>query len=1401
MGEIEMTYIERTLAYKELFNLNNNTLRDIYIKYGLMADVVIGASDKKLIEHNYSTYRMLLNPILIDFVVYQYESGGKTLNSVKSQYPNLSVLLDIRGQNNCSLYDVCNKYKKSGWEIPEKIDIQSIESALNEFGLPEADSLDNAEVVENQSNSNVPDIDFDDNIDFSDIFGPDEEFEQDDTEKSRENLFNHADENSDFDVAVKERFLPDEVGDIDEYAYDDKIVREEKNEASKNEANSNKLDESDVVEDWAYDNYGDSEDIDKMPFEVDGVITSIINRISGVMQSCFELDKPYGVISKNGLISYHKDKKKGTLVLDSAQSQNGNSEMEILYKTIVDASGVNIVPAIGARYIANYKNITGKSSKPGTELFNYYPGQMLKYALGFVNGKRHTTWKVFEKELRESLKHRLNEFFKHKDENGNNEYYKYRDKFVEIYSNCLLVLSYSPGGITIRASIIGMDKNIENNIKSRLSQISIMSNSSITVYPVKGTKDVVDIQIISDLKTVLGKPSWAYKALKIKLDNNEAPSLLSGLPIGRKLNGEIVEHSLDPSSGFLMFMAAGSGSGKGVMTLSLTAAALGSGIPLFYTDYKPDMAPIFWEMADKLNTEMYSFDANVKYHKNNPNSGFELGGSIPKYVYEKLNGVSGAFLYLRSLALMCAMADYRAQFGVPDNGLFFVFDEIQAMQRLIFNAISKVQELFEENKPNNKNEGNKEIYEYCKSILEWAVSVDAALDKYTVTTGRTGAVYSLFIGQNATAGLWDSIIPTVKLGKSGKQLPFMSRLLKCGTVVKFMGKGTTSSNYGLGGANITKDELTYISEYRFFSRYTGPEAGKADVTVFKPFLTLNYDDIFERCWTNGVGKIYGYQSPGKNATREQMIDSNKKYIENMQESFPGEPGYTNEFGVHPGVGLLGLASMYCNGDINKLAANLKKSIDSVTEFFNNSNLSSRYSDVTSYMYDMSESSWITQERMIRYDPRMDKNKFSYDQEEKDTGLPYDIDELKDQDKNENNSYEEGTFNEGWHGVDHKTKQFSGESTINEDDIDNIYIDGFDDEYEDKPDPDFERSKNDKGTGENSSDSFDKGDQSKFRRGLNGILNRADDGNFEGYSKAPNGEYMANKPTEMPPLDESMFSFGGTGNSTVFITPEQTSKIFGLTKENSIVAILDKNETTQKFRSTLFKTLWGSKYEFKCRWKSILDSVAGSMNPSLVKRVIITEDAIVFNNKQIATVDIIGGEYDIRIEDIVNFGMTASRFVNISDIIIDTTILEAAQIEFGNVIDGMFKVFKNLNNFAVLSHGYKMVDTCVTREQYNQNKIKKEVAKEIEKAAFKNQIETVAAAKNPRLSKKRPGYQNRVYESCIKFQGEGWGSAKEAIMSKNPKLFKAAGMTLLTTAVLGIGLVAGAVGKTINLFRR
>ena len=1399
-----MSIIDKMNLYLELLEMPADMIKSIQSKYIIFVDCVTGVSDKSIIEKNKDTYVVLLSNQMIDFMTFLYES-----KSLSDENNKLGIIFNKN--NNSYIAVIANNLKKSGWNIKDIDSLNDIKVALESWGVDETsndsmfdineedyedeEEIEEIEDIANKVTEDIFNIDEDDyegeeeslideeisiedDKESSDGVETSDDFEEsiipdNDNEKSVD-LFNHTEEKS-FNTRVHSDDEDDTVDLEEDIKYNEKVIRIEREEAKKEKVIGDTIETEEKEEDWQKEEECNPENLEELPGEVDNAVNSILQRVEGVMRNCFELDTAYGVITKNGIMRYHTDKETGKLRIDSPKPQNGLSEMEMLYTSILKAAHIRLTETNDPRIVPNYKNISGRTVINGinTKAMNYYPGQMLKYALGFVNKKRYTTWGKFSEALKVSIKTLLYEFYKREDKNGVNEYYTYRNKIIEIFSNCLLVTYYSSAEIRIRVSLIGLESSFEETCRNILSNISIMSNSNISILPVKGYKDVVDIQIISDLDTALSTPAWDYKALQVKFNNNRVPSLTEeGLPIGIKVNREIVDYKLDPSTRFLTFIAAGSGSGKGVLTLSLTASAIGSGVPLFYVDFKPDMAPVFWELEEKLGVESFIYDCNVEYHKNSQSTGFLLGGTLPKKVEKLLSENACALMYMRALALMCAIADKRSKQPTNDKGLLFVFDEIQSMQRMIMSTVTKVNNLYSE----NLDDGDSDIRDYCLKLLNWMSNLDDALEKYVNTTGRVSSVYSIFIGQNATAGLWNSIIPTIKIGKKGVQKPFLSRLLTSGTVTKIVGKGTTNSPYGLGGANIDQVELKYVQNYRYFGLYDGAEAKSGSVEIFKPFLTLNSDDIFSRCWLRGMGKMYGLKFGAANTSKEQLINMNQKYIENMQKAFPGDGKYTNEYGVHPGVGLIGLASMYCNGDIERLRESLKSSWDFINEFFRESRLNKKYNSPTSYMYDMSTDAWLSQEELEKYgeDIEEDEEEVNKPVEKSDntgTGLDTGLkmeDRIKEPkryqinfDENEENTYNIGGDIEDIGDIE-GIEDIGG---IGDSDI--IIDDGV--KTRDKTKVEAENS-------------FNKAVEEFRKRMIS-----SDEGN-ETYTENPEyAEASQDISFTIPELtgynEKQDYKIGGKSGRQIFITPSNTSKILGLTKENAVLAILPKYDSTEKFSKGFFKSMKGTDYEFKRRWKCILDAVAGDINRMIIKRLVIFEDAIVFNKKHVATENILFGDEDIRIEDIVNFRETAKMFPNIASIMIDEVILSAAQVELGDPVDGLFRVFKNLNKLVIVQPGCAGTVKSITRKELQDEKAKA-VYDEIEN---RNKMEVTIAGKNPKMSTSRPGEQNKIWKACNNFRSARWKDAKNSVTNKNQKYFKGAFMASISVLALAVGI--------------
>lgn len=730
-------------------------------------------------------------------------------------------------------------------------------------------------------------------------------------------------------------------GGIEETAFDSDSVKSD--DIDKSKIDTIETDKDDTSEDV------DTSDIDgEALYEIDLMINSIVKKNEAVFRACLELDRPHGMLYNKGEARYKIEN--GKCFYTGGVGTGGRGVLERTYNELTKSGGITCAEDL--RNVPNLKNIKESS-------WNYYPGRMLDYALGSVSGKPHKNWGSFEKELRADLKKRLVAIYKDKDANGDSLFFSRGKQIEASLCNALLVLERDPAsGMKIRYCNSGKELNpmtIEKLLKS------IHMNSTISVTYVSGCTDVVDIQIMSDEGKFLSKPSWAYKAMEVKLNNGEKPDITVGIPIGRKVNGEIVNCTFDVTNDFLTFIAAGSGAGKGVLTLSLLGAFLGSGLPVFYTDYKPDMAPIFWEAEKHLGVPIFSYDAMVKsrVHSATPEK-HTRGYGMQEGIKYALSQFTGAIMYLKSLQLMCAIADWGIDhpYATP---LVFVFDEIQAMQRVIQGMVGKIVGALNSRVPQKGQEPTEE-YKYLCALSDWIKDVDNSFNTYLITTGRAAGIYSIFIGQNPNASIWTNMktsMPSYTLTGKGPAtatmpIELLSKVTAAGTVRKIIGRGAANSSYGLSNPSADaeyKTGLRYVNSHRFFGMYHGNTTSGAEIDFFKPFLTLNTDDIFDKCWTKGMGKTLGYGQV-----------SREKYIQNVATVHPGN----NEHGIHSGTGFEGLAAMYMDGDQERLKQALGASMLVAEKFLQDTGLSQMYSGISDYMYDCSIDGLLTMDQIKNF---------------------------------------------------------------------------------------------------------------------------------------------------------------------------------------------------------------------------------------------------------------------------------------------------------------------------------------------------------------------------------------------------------------------------------------------------
>ena len=672
----------------------------------------------------------------------------------------------------------------------------------------------------------------------------------------------------------------------------------------------------------------DSDDLSYVATTTEAILT----RYEMMLRPMLELDSPYGILYKDGLSTIEFDKSSNSIKFKQGSNK---SVFKIIYDEVNKFFGNKLVSgSLLNRPTVDNVQLTGG--------YNYYPAMMLKFALGFANGKRHYNWDTFKKAAKEEITKRVGVLAKA------GLFPQMTRRIQESFSNCILVTTCGNHGsnLIMRICIANVDINA-NGLADMLKNNPNLSYFNSQIIVEKVGNDVVDVKIIGDMQALLDVPTWAYQALQKQINSGNQLDAYSGLPIGKSFEGDIIKLTFIPSDDFITVIGAGSRSGKGVTTLSVLGAALNSSLGVLYNDFKPDMAKCFWD-AEKQFPGLHTFamdgltmqgraDKNGKVFI--PKDGFpEYAGKYKVY--------GGLLMMLKSIHLMCAVAQYKTEHG-DETPLLWVFDEIQAWQT----TLCAFAEMLGGISAPKKNEEPNPLYDYAQKILEFIADTDSGLKNYITTTGGKGGVFTLWICQNTDAGAWNSIRVT-----SGKrQLPLFGAINKAGTMRKILGRGNTIGQYALGGLkgeHRFRNQLNYVANNRFFCMFRGSQTDKnTDAQFFKPFLTLNTDDIYDGCWTKGIGKSYGYKPKNKDesdeAYRNRVLN---KYESTLQTVLPGN----NKYGVSAGTGFVGLVGTYCNQDEQTIIKGLSAGYEYLDRFLQESGLGQRYSSIEEYLYDFSE---------------------------------------------------------------------------------------------------------------------------------------------------------------------------------------------------------------------------------------------------------------------------------------------------------------------------------------------------------------------------------------------------------------------------------------------------------------
>ncbi len=677
--------------------------------------------------------------------------------------------------------------------------------------------------------------------------------------------------------------------EIDEEGYFDSSADEE----TDNEIEDNELDLeiSNDIEDKS--NYTNDED--ELNPEVEANTARVMQVYKELFEVGFELQIPYGILVKEGILKISKDGK--TRVQSS-------SSLSKLYELINDITGKHLVQA-EIRENTPTNKLREIVMRSGT---TYYPTFQLGNLYGILGDKKLSSWDDLNRELKAEVRTNIEKNIA----NG-----KDISAVVDALTTSIVVSEFNPN-IAMKLRInIGNRLIKQGNFVSEYShrKSTILAGTGEVYHVTELSSGVLEVILVFNKAAFNGRPLFAYEAVQDLNRRGRKPSIKE-LILGQDTSGKIMTVNMDRQNSCITLVGAGQRSGKGVLTLNLLGTTLASGCPLIYLDGKPDMAKVLWHLGNKHGIKPASWDI----YDNNGNA---IGNGAPEVIIRETSGVFGVLMYLKALQLMMVAAHLQATKGMKlGNGKrpFFIFDEALAVQTSMASVWPSIISLAKDKK------NDSEEAEWCRTIASWAEQLSASLAGTINSQLPMSGISTVWLFQSVQPTSWKQFDTPGLSNKSYNILktPIMSRMS-----VKILGKGTTDSEYGLGNKEIKGNKLIterVVAEGgRHFAYSDAQKITDMNlVKVFKPYLVLNEAE-------NGTDSV------------EELRSNVSQDVWNA---------IAPDGHLHPGVGFEGFATLIGQDAIQNLSLG-RQFLEQVMQAIGLNN----YSSVDEYLYDASEESF------------------------------------------------------------------------------------------------------------------------------------------------------------------------------------------------------------------------------------------------------------------------------------------------------------------------------------------------------------------------------------------------------------------------------------------------------------
>lgn len=251
--------------------------------------------------------------------------------------------------------------------------------------------------------------------------------------------------------------------------------------------------------------------------------------------------------------------------------------------------------------------------------------------------------------------------------------------------------------------------------------------------------------------------------------------------------------------------------------------------------------------------------------------------------------------------------------------------------------------------------------------------------------------------------------------------------------------------------------------------------------------------------------------------------------------------------------------------------------------------------------------------------------------------------------------------------------------------------------------------------------------------------------------------------------DPFYKYDNTGN--LVFSPRSTTKVWEIPANDVVETSINRFDGFYKFKRKLFECRYGTSFEFKKCWDKVLDTIEEKYKSrSMITRIAIIDPQVNVNGQPLLLNTILGGEYDIRLEDIVSIKQLLRKFPNLQQLVIDMNGAQCIIREYGCTVDDVWKVFQEGKKLQML--GIIPAGSTETKRFYRQKFAQQvdDLEELLDLESCRIQIDQFADSKNPRFSEKRVGRVDRFWKRSKAFDKGlfargGWGT--------NPKSYKVA----------------------------